>query len=101
MAVLSLETDNCSLQAQLAGMRAQKQQLETMLLLGGEAVVHVCMYACCPRPGYTMGCLQSCMRPTLVHAMHKRAAKAWCCVPLCDLPALAAPPFHMCCSACR
>lgn len=36
MAVLSLETDNSTLAAQLEGMRAQKQQLETMLLFGGE-----------------------------------------------------------------
>jgi chromosome segregation ATPase len=35
MAVLTLETDNTTLQAQLEGMRAQKQQLETMLLFGG------------------------------------------------------------------
>lgn len=35
MAVVSLATDNSTLQAQLQGMRAQKQQLETMLLFGG------------------------------------------------------------------
>jgi chromosome segregation ATPase len=35
MAVLTLETDKTTLQSQLEGMRAQKQQLETMLLFGG------------------------------------------------------------------
>ena len=34
MAVITLETDNTTLQAQLQGMRQQKQQLETMLLFG-------------------------------------------------------------------
>eukprot|EP00775_Hariotina_reticulata_P005727 gene5727-5967_t len=36
MAVLTLETDKSTLEAQLQGMRAQKQQLEMMLLFGDE-----------------------------------------------------------------
>jgi predicted nucleic acid-binding Zn-ribbon protein len=35
MAVLTLETDKTTLESQLQGMRAQKQQLEMMLLFGG------------------------------------------------------------------
>jgi hypothetical protein len=34
MAVINLSSDNSSLQAQLSGMRQQKQQLEQMLLFG-------------------------------------------------------------------
>eukprot|EP00878_Enallax_costatus_P005508 GHUV01005780.1.p1 GENE.GHUV01005780.1~~GHUV01005780.1.p1 ORF type:complete len:401 (+),score=93.88 GHUV01005780.1:1034-2236(+) len=36
LAVITLETDKNTLQAQLQGMRQQKQQLETMLLFGGD-----------------------------------------------------------------
>jgi len=38
MAVISLHSDNTSLQAQLSGMRQQKQQLEQMLLFGTGAL---------------------------------------------------------------
>lgn len=38
MAVINLSSDNSSLQAQLSGMRQQKQQLEQMLLFGSGAL---------------------------------------------------------------